>query len=223
MQLEALEKKGRFQQMFDDAGRIQTHGLYEQCTSIAGGIMSRPARLFKQHLESRQTNRWSGGATAQHLLPMYHKVSYIPVLYKRYSKVRAWYSPVQWLEIHCWWWWFFAFRKKGSPSMSIPTKQHCITPYPALNIRKLTTFYLTHILTFYLTFCHVLSGIRSGINSDILSGIYSDVLSDIYSTIWQMFWHFCWPAFLQFIRHVAFHLTNVLIFYLKYSDTLAQK
>jgi hypothetical protein len=130
---------------------------------------------------------------------MYHKVSYIPILYKRYSKVRAWYSPIQWLETHCWWWCFFAFRKKGSPSMSIPTKQHCITPYPALNIRKLTTFYLTHILTFYLTFCHVLSGIRSGINSDILSGIYSDVLSDIYSTL---------------TLYLALYLTDVLTFLL---------
>ena len=53
MQLEALQKKGRFQQMFDDAGRIQTRGLYEQCTSIAGGIMSRPARLFNSSSTSK--------------------------------------------------------------------------------------------------------------------------------------------------------------------------
>ena len=102
---------GRVQQIFDDAGRIQRHGLYEQCTSIAGGIMSRPARY-----------RWSGGAPAQHLLPMYHKVSYIPIFYKRYSKVRAWYSPIQWLETHCWWWCFLHLERKAvRPCQSPPS------------------------------------------------------------------------------------------------------
>lgn len=92
MQLEALQKNW---DVSNKSSMMQVESKHtdstNNATSIAGGITSRPTRY-----------RWSGGATAQHLLPMDHKVSYIPIFYKRYSKVRAWYSPIQWLETHCW-------------------------------------------------------------------------------------------------------------------------